>query len=27
MVVGIFTLNLTPDARQLWNRWAKGIKH
>ena len=27
MIAGIFTLNLTPDARQLWDRWAKGIKN
>jgi len=26
MLVGIFTLNLTPDARQLWDRWVLKIK-
>jgi hypothetical protein len=25
MIVGIFALNLTPDAKQLWDRWAKKI--
>jgi O-antigen/teichoic acid export membrane protein len=27
MIAGTFALNLTPDAKQLWDRWAKGIKH
>ena len=27
MIAGIFALNLTPDAKQLWDRWAKGIKN
>jgi hypothetical protein len=27
MLIGIFTLNLTPDARQLWDRWILKIKH
>ncbi len=27
MIAGTFALNLTPDAKQLWDRWAKGIKN
>lgn len=26
MIIGIFALNLTPDASQLWDKWIKGIK-
>ncbi len=27
MIAGIFALNLTPDAQQLWNRWALRIRN